>query len=323
MKILLISLGFFGLIATYLLAVLRYANPPFKWIIEKNLPWYKDKPPYGKSRVEVWGPGLHFLWFPVKPFMYVRNKLNCADETIIATLGVNDGRPGGISPIEFTDSSAGVMIQIVLKVIDPLLATYAVDDYRKAAIDRIEANFRRFLSTMTLDDAIKDLESRGKLCRETFDDVNEALAGWGVAITNPEKEITILDFILSDKIIAERDKILQADKDREATIKAADANRQKKILDAQGDSEAIRLVREAEGTGEAEKVHLLAEKLKMPPEDAINYLLKLGMLKTLEGATIIATSEGGRLNAPIDLAATLFAVDDARKKTAKKEEDNK
>ena len=225
MKMLLISLGFIGLIATYLFAILKYVKPPFKWVIEINIP--------GQEVIKmVWESGLHFLWFPVKPFMYVRNELNCADEAIIATLGVDDGRPGGISPIEFIDSSAGVMIQIILRVVDPILATYAVDDYRKAAIDRIEANFRRFLSTMKLDDAIKDVESRSKHSKETFAEVNKALAGWGVKITNPDQEITILDFILSKEIIAQRDKILQADKDREALIKTADATRQKTILEA-------------------------------------------------------------------------------------------
>jgi len=312
MKMILISLGFIGLIATYLFAVLRYVKPPFKWVIEINIP--------GMAVIKkVWEPGIHFLWFPVKPFMYVRNELNCADETIIATVGVDDKNLGGKSPVEFTDVSAGVEIQIVMMVLDPIKATYSVDDYKKAAINRTEANIRRLLGAMTLDAAIKNLDARSEVAKETFRDVNEALSGWGIALTNPGKEITIVDFILTPKTMEERELVLKAEKEYKQKVKQAEATKAETILLKQGEAEGIRLIRDAEGKGEAAKVHLLAQELEMSPEDAINYLLKLGMLKALEGSTIIATSESGRLNAPIDLAATLFAIDNARKKAGEKD----
>ncbi|MFZ2976158.1 MAG: SPFH domain-containing protein [Candidatus Moraniibacteriota bacterium] len=295
-----IILIIFGIIMAYLGVAFRYVPPPEKWVVEINFP--------GKGSIKKpWDSGIHFLWLPIKPFMFVRNKLNCADEAIDITIGVDDDNPGGKSLVEFVDVSAGVHCQIVLKVIDPIRATYEIGDYKEAAIQRVESNFRKFLGSMKLDDAMQDVDKRSAIAKDNFIDVNNALAKWGVAITNAGNEITIIDFILSSKTIDQRDKLIAAQKDFDVTIKTAEGEKQKAVLAGKG-----------YGEGEVEKIKIIAKELSLEPTQVIEYLLKLGMLKAIDGSTIIATSEGGKLNTPIDLASVMFAIDNARSKNTQK-----
>jgi regulator of protease activity HflC (stomatin/prohibitin superfamily) len=305
MNILLITLG---IIVVYLSAIIRYVNAPNKWVIEFNFP---GRP----TTKKVWEPGLHFLWFPIKPFMFVRNKLFCADKKILLTIGVDDGNPGNPSLVEFLDTSAAVRTQVILKVIDPIKATYEIDDYEGASLDKIEANFRKILSGIKLDDAMGNVDRRTEITSSAFRDANAAIAKWGVALTNPGSEITIIDFVLQQETLDDRAKVLKADKDYAAQIKKAEATRQETILLKEGESKGIQLIRDAEGKGEADKVKMLADHLGLTTDAAIEYLLRLGMLKSIEGSTIIATSEGGYLNTPIGFAQTMFAIDSARAKT--------
>ncbi|HUD08521.1 MAG TPA: SPFH domain-containing protein [Candidatus Saccharimonadales bacterium] len=300
-----IPLMIIGIVVIYLSAVIRYVPPPFEWVIEENFP--------GSDTVKkIWKPGLHLLWFPIKPFMFVRNKLYCADKKILITIGVADENPGDASLVEFKDTSAGVRTQAILKVLDPIKATYMVDDYEKAALNKIEADFRRIMSTMKLDDAMSNICMRTQIAAETFKNVNKAIARWGVKLTNPGDEITIIDFVLQQSTLDDRAKILTAQKDHDAKIKNAEATRRETILIKEGEAKGIILVADAEGKGEADKVTILAKKLGLPNEQVIDYLLKLGMLKAIDGSTIIATSEGGLLNTPIGLAQTMFAINNAQ-----------
>ena len=292
----------FGCIVVYLTATFRYVPMPEKWVVERNYP--------GKETdkiIKVWEPGIHFLWLPVKPFMFIKKKIYCADEDILITIGVTDENEGGESLIEFEDVSAGVHVQLILRVIDPIKATYEIENYRRASIDRVEANFRKAAGTMKLDKIMNDKKAQNRIAKSAFRDVNTAIEKWGVAVVNPGEEITILDFILNTKTIEQRDKLLAAQKDAQVKITLAEATKQESVLLGEG-----------QGIGEFKKIEALAKSLGITNKEAITYLLKNKMIDAVKGSTIIATSEGGNLNTPINLAATMFAVDDTRsKKTSK------
>lgn len=296
-----------GILVIYFSLIVKYVAPPFEWVIEINLPWLE-------TIKIVWKSGLRLLWLPIKPLMFVRNKLYCADKEIIVTMGVADKNPGNPSLVEFIDASAGVIIQLILKVEDPLKATYEIENYETAAVQRAESTFRKIFAGMKLDEAMTDVDKRSKISCETYEDVNEAISDWGVALTNPGKEITIIDFVLSDDLTAERQRVINAEKARREAITTAEGTKAVTILTKQGEAEGIRLVKEAEGKSEGEKVKLLRDHLGLSNGEAIEYLLKLGMIDAVKGSTIIATSRDGELNTPVGLAATMFAAGSAKQK---------
>lgn len=295
-----------GILVIYFSLIVKYVAPPFEWVIEINLPWLE-------TIKIVWKSGLRLLWLPIKPLMFVRKKLYCADKEIIVTMGVADKNPGNPSLVEFLDASAGVIIQLILRVEDSIKATYEIEDYETAAVQRAESTFRKIFAGMKLDDAMTNVDKRSKITSQTYTDVNSAISEWGVALTNPGEEITIVDFVLSDDVIAERQRVLNAEKAYRESVRAAEGTKAVTILTKQGEAEGIRLIKEAEGKSEGEKVKLLMDQLGLSKEAAIDYLLKLGMISAVTGSTLIATSEDGKLNTPVTLAATMFAVDNVRK----------
>lgn len=296
-----------GILVIYFSLITKYVDPPFKWVIEINFLWLD-------TIKIVWESGLNLLWLPIKPLMFVRNKLFCADEEIIVTMGVDDGNPGNPSPVEFTDASAGVIVQLILRVMNPVKATYEINDYRKAAIQRAESNFRKTFAGIQLDDALTDIGKRSEITSLAFKEVNDAIEEWGVALTNPGDEITILDFILSDEVIEKRQLLLNAEKEYRATVRTAEATKAVTILTKQGEAEGIRLVKEAEGKSEGEKIKLLRDNLGLSNQEAIDYLLKLAMINAVKGSTLIASSRDGELSTPVELAATMFAAGSAKHK---------
>ena len=304
---------FVGLLVIYISLVVRIVRPPERWVVEINLPWEKT------TIKDVWEPGFHFLYFPVKPIMYVRDMVYCADKTFTMTMGADDGNPGDKSLVDFKDAASTVAVQIIMKVIDPTKATYNVDNYSKASLDLVEGAYRKVFANMTLDDAMTDLDKRSGIAKRVFADINTSIQEWGVALTNPSKELTILDFCLSDNLLSERQKVINAEKDAKVTTTAAEATSKATVLKAEGEAAATILLQNAEGKGESEKIQLLISQLGLTKEQAIEYLLKLGMIDAVKGSTLIATSEGGTLNTPVGLAQTMFAVNDAQKKQGGKD----
>ncbi|MDR3583698.1 MAG: SPFH/Band 7/PHB domain protein [Candidatus Pacebacteria bacterium] len=308
-------LTFAGLLVIYITLVVRIVRPPERWVIEINLPWEKT------TIKDVWEPGFHFLYFPIKPIMYVRGMVYCADKTFTMTMGVDDGNPGDKSLVDFNDSASAVAVQIIMKVIDPIKATYNVDNYSKASLDLVEGAYRKIFASMTLDEAMSDLDRRSDMAKRVFEDINASIREWGVALTNPDKELTILDFCLADDLLQQRQKKINAEKDAAVQVTMAEASKKSTILTAEGQSQATILLQNAEGKGESEKIQLLISQLGLTKEQAIEYLLKLGMIDAVGGSTLIATSVDGNLNTPVGLAQTMFAVNDAQKKQGGK--DNK
>jgi len=279
-------LGVLGVIITYLGFVFRYVPPPFCWVIEKNFP--------GMETVKtVWHPGIHFLWIPIEPFMFVRAKWFCADSKMTMTIGVSDNNPGGPSLVEFIDSSAGVIVQIVLRVTDPIMATYEASDAIGMALQKIEADFRKILSTFSLDEAMSNADKRSQITKDIFKEINAAIKAWGIELTNPGEELTIIDFVLSPETLAQRGKILQAKKDAEVTVTLAKAEREANILRGKGI-----------GKSEAKRIAIIAEQLQISEAEVMKYIINKGLVEAFNspGSTFFATKGGLE-----EMLATLLA----------------
>ncbi len=293
-----------GLLIIYLSVIIKIVKRPWRRVIEIM---------GGKGAI-VWRPGINFMWIPISLFMKRKEKeLYCAGKKLELRIGEENGL-GSTAKVDFTDASVPVIAQIILRVgihdndneidKDCLIATYEVDDFEEAAIIRTEKELRTYLSTMSVDKALTE-DGRNDAAKKTFDTVNEAILQWGVKLDNPEGQVSIVDFILSDEIRKERRKLLEVEKNTAVKIKLAKAIKKETILIKQGEAEGITIVEEAKGEGEVKKIGKFADAFKIPSREAMEYFLKRDMIKSIEGSTLIATSEGGNLNVPSHLARGL------------------
>jgi len=291
-----------GVITLYLSAIFRYIAAPNVGVVEFNFPKME-------TLVMRWSPGLHILWVPIKPLMYVKNIVNCAEDMEEVTMGVEDDNLGKADMVEFVDAESGVHIQLIFKVFDPILVTYAIDDYKNAAANRIEARLRRGFAGMKLEKAMSDVEKDSDLAKEIFQEINESITKWGVRLVNPQGEISIINFILEQTLKDARNKILIAEKTKEGTI-----------IESRGKAESIRLVKEAEGSGEAQKVVNFSKATRVGNKVAMDYHLRTKMAESMKDSTVIATSGDGNVNLPTQFAASFFGVGEGYKKKNKPEE---
>jgi len=74
------------------------------------------------------------------------------------------------------------------------------------------------------------------------------------------------------------------------------------------DAEAAAIAQKKFGEGEVKKIRIIADVLGLKIIQVIAYLLTSQLYTDLKNATIIATSEAGTLNLPINVAATMAAL---------------
>ena len=287
-------------IITYIGATFRYVPPPYNWVIEKNLP--------GKTtRKMIWKPGIHFLWLP-SPFMRVANKIFCGDKTTIITIGKQDENPGNPSKVEFSDASAGVSMQLTTRVIDPIRATYEVDNYLEASVNITEANMRRILADFTLDEAMKSV--RDEATQETFLQIKEILEEWGVKIM----QIAIIDFDLPESVVEHRDKIIATEKTRQALVIEAEGNAKASIIEATAKANVAKLLANGEAEAEWTKIETIAKKIGLEEVQVMAYLLTGKLTSAIDSSTIILSSGENGLNLPlINSAAIMGQIQTAMK----------
>lgn len=279
-----------ALLIIYLSVVIKIVRPPWNWVIEVS----------GGKGILVWNSGIRFLWIPIPIFMRIANKLYCADQVIMLQIGKEEGY-GSDEKIDFEDAAAGMLVQVILRIVDPVNATYEVDDWKKASINRVESELRECMGGIPLDKAMSK-EFKEIASKEVFEKAKKAIAPWGIKLNNPDDKISIIDFDLDDDTERKRREILDARKEADATIIRANGTKEATIIEAEGIAE-----------GEQRKIGIIAEKLKMGNDQVIAYLLTGKLFDAMHASTIIATSEGGTLNAPVNVAATMSAIQTAMK----------
>jgi regulator of protease activity HflC (stomatin/prohibitin superfamily) len=192
-------------------------------------------------------PGFHWII----PFVDIMYQVNITEQMV-------DAEPQEI--ITNDNLNAKVDAQVYFKVKDDEESVkrcqYSVNNYLYQIVNLARTTLRNIIGTLTLKSANSE---RGKINEELHKTLMNETASWGLEIVRTElKEIDPpkdVQETMNKVVKAENEKIAAidyatatetvADGERRAQIKKAEGARQGKILQAQGEAEAIKLVNEA------------------------------------------------------------------------------
>ncbi|HMQ09963.1 MAG TPA: stomatin-like protein [Oligoflexia bacterium] len=148
---------------------------------------------------------------------------------------------------------------LYLQVMDPVKASYGIENFRFAATQLAQTTMRSEIGKLELD---RTFEEREAINAEIIRAVDKASDPWGVKITryeikNIEPPRTVTD-ALEKQMRAEREKratIAESEGLRQSKINIAEADKQEAIMRSEG--EKLKQINEAEGY--AKEIELIAE----------------------------------------------------------------
>jgi regulator of protease activity HflC (stomatin/prohibitin superfamily) len=206
---------------------------------------------------------------------------------------------------------------LYLRVMDPVKASYGIDDYRYATAQLAKTTMRSEIGKLELD---RTFSERDEINDAIVKALDEASDPWGIKVTRYEiKDISPTDTIekaMEQQMRAEREKragILASEGekaariniskgDRQSSINLSKGERQKRINEAEGQAQAIEITSEAT----AEGLTMVAEALKLPKGKSA-MALRLAEQYLQQFGSIIKTAETSVL--PDDLARLKSLVD--------------
>ena len=211
-----------------------------------------------------------------------------------------------------SDNVAVTMDAIVYyEATDPVKLLYNVANFYAASTKLAQTNLRNIVGEMTLDNSLTSRELINTRLREILDNATDR---WGVRIVRVEIQrieppTDVMD-AMHRQMKAERERramVLEADGEREATIKVAEGQKQAAILEAEGKALAIEKVADADryqlttvANGEAEAVLKVYEAIHNgnPTQDLIT-------IKYIEALTNMADGQATKIFLPFEATALL------------------
>ncbi|XP_068620616.1 stomatin-like protein 2, mitochondrial [Battus philenor] len=197
-------------------------------------------------------PGLNLLWPIVDKIKYVQS---------LKEIAIDVPKQSAITSDNVTLSIDGVLY---LRIVDPYLASYGVEDPEFAITQLAQTTMRSELGKISLDKVFRERES---LNVSIVDAINKASEAWGIACLRYEirdiKLPTRVHEAMQMQVEAERRKraaILEsegvraadinvAEGKRQARILASEAEKQEQINKASGEAQAMLAVAEARARG--------------------------------------------------------------------------
>jgi regulator of protease activity HflC (stomatin/prohibitin superfamily) len=217
---------------------------------------------------------------------------------------------------------------LYLQVIDPMKASYGIDNYRFASIQIAQTTMRSVIGKLELD---RTFEERDTINISIVEAVDKASDPWGVKITRYEvKNIAPPQSIkdaMEKQMRAEREKramiaesegqkqakINVAEGDKQELIKRSEGEKQKRINEAEGRAAEIERVATATATGIRQIANAIGDK---NGADAVNlriaeqYLTEFGKLASTNNTMIIPSDLS-------DISGIIAAATSVIKKTQK------
>ena len=280
-------------------------NQGFEYTIER----------FGRYRRTL-NPGLAFI---IPYFDRVSNKVNMKERVLDVP-----------SQEVITKDNAVVRVDGVVfyQVLDPVKASYNVNNLERAILNLTMTNIRTVLGSMDLDES---LSKRDKINAELLQVVDEATSPWGVKVTRIEiKDIAppqdLIDS-MARQMKSEREKraeILIAEGFKQSEILKAEGEKQSAILEADGRLESARrdaAARETLAKAEANATTMVSEAIAQGDIQAVNYFVATKYVEAL--ATIGSADNQKIIMLPLEassLIGSIAGIADIAKKTLNENE---
>ena len=199
------------------------------------------------------------------------------------------------------------------QVLDPVKASYEVNNLERAMQNLVMTNIRAVLGSMELDAM---LSNRDAINTSLLVKVDEATNPWGIKVNRIEiKDITpprdLIDS-MANQMKAEREKraqILLAEGEREAAINVAEGEKRSQILKAEGERASAFLeaeAREREAEAEAKATQMVSEAIAEGDAKAINYFVAQ---KYVDALGNIASAENSKvIMMPLEASSVIGSV---------------
>jgi len=180
-----------------------------------------------------------------------------------------------------TKDNVSVVVDAVIyyRIIDPVKATFEVQNFAYAATTLAQTNLRNLIGDKSLDETLTARDTINANLRSVLD---EATNTWGVKVTrvevqkiDPPSDITEA---MSRQMKAERDKraaILEAEGVKQAQILQAEGVKQSEILRAEGDATA----KVTRATAEAKAIELVSSAAESYFKDRAEVSKRLDVLR--------------------------------------------
>lgn len=253
-------------------------------------------------------PGLHFI----VPFIdQIGRKQNMMEQVL------------DIQPQEVISSDNAMVTTDAVcffQVLDPVRASYEVNDLPRAMQNLVMTNIRAVLGSMALDEM---LSNRDRINGELLKKVDEATNPWGVKVTRVEiRDIAppqdLVD-AMARQMKAERDKratILAAEGQRQSDIQVAEGEKQAQILRAEGERQAAFLeaeAREREALAEAKATAVVSKAIAEGDPQAINYFVAQKYVGAIQG---IASADNSKvILMPLEASNVIGSLEGIRELT--------